>query len=444
MSRGLKIGAFEEFDLGLLALDLHHARKKLPGTPIPETDENPNFREEMRTSLQLLKSLSSLPLQSVERELEEKETTSIVGRSEDSRALRNRPHHFRHLQELSDFRETLEKYKAICLSLIRLRYVSEQQFEAFSFLLRKEIQSFRRSRSRRYVLRRLQGQRFDFILSRHLLLDVESGGVREQLGHTFRRYLLLLSAIQYIQEEMNRSFQVEKLTLLLTHCYFACGKLIHWLRDSASYLENFRKDWAESARCTCAAVKLETRKIFEVEILELHQQQSRDALYIQFDKIMGLLRHTCQESFVGLASSLNPHFDEFELFNDLYRHYEDSNRLLSSLNNLHHLVREPAAISVDEKLKEVIDEIVEFKSTAMKFLFSRDWESFQHFEEELKNCSEEDGSLLLHRFEIYLSTLIGEVRKRSIFWKFRKNSGHRDAIGDRTDSAQATATAINW
>ncbi|HLU99633.1 MAG TPA: hypothetical protein VKZ59_00100 [Acidobacteriota bacterium] len=443
MGNGVKVGPFEEFDLWVDALLVHQRQKRIPALKGEPREENYNYRDDLRTTLQLLKNLTSLPYQAIENQLNDNgpvssgqfDVRSILGEpvrtTSEEKAL---------LRDLSRFKTALEKYKTVCLSLIRVRFVSRPQFEAFSFLLAREIRSYKRSRGRRKLGRRLRDQPLQYLVQRHVLSHLEAGGVREQLEAILTRFLKLLTNLEYLREEMKIVFQQQAFLLILTCFYYSSRKLIGLLVESQEYLRHFRQEWSTGVACTAAALKLETHKAFDQEILDIVDVADSELEFGDVDKVIGILHNAFQESFIALAKTINPVFNEFALFDNLYRHYEESMRLVHSLDSFYTLVHEPAAVDEEEKWQEVLKEMEDFRSSSMRYLFSRDWKAFEEFSEELKTTvDEEERAHVLHRLEVYLSTLLGEVRKRSIFSKFAETPP-----GSGEPSREASSTAINW
>lgn len=443
MGNGVKVGPFEEFDLWVDALLVHQRQKKIPALKGEPRGENYNYRDDLRTSLQLLKNLTSLPHQAIENQLSG-DNPATAGQF-DARSILDEPvrttsEEKASLRDLTRFKTALEKYKTVCLSLIRVRFVSRQQFEAFSFLLAREIRSYKRSRGRKRLCRRLRDQPLHYLVQRHVLSRLEAGGVREQLEVILTRFLRLLTNLEYLRGEMKDSFQQQAFLLILTGFYYSSRKLIGLLDESHEYLRHFREEWSTGVACTAAALKLETRKAFEQEILDIATVADSELEFWNVDKVIGLLHNAFQESFMALARTINPAFNEFTLFDNLYRHYEESMRLVHSLESFYTLVHEPAAVDEEEKWQEVIKEMEDFRSSSMRYLFSRDWKAFEEFSEEFKTTAEEkERAHVLHRFEVYLSTLLGEVRKRSIFSKFAETPP-----GSGEPEREASSKAINW
>jgi hypothetical protein len=122
-----------------------------------------------------------------------------------------------------------------------------------------------------------------------------------------------------------------------------------------------------------------------------------------------------QQSFINLAHILNPTFNEFELFEELGRKHRESMALLNGLKEVYRVVSSDSQQAVSEaKYAEVKHTLEQFKNTSMKYLFFKDWSTFEQFSEELEKGNPEERVFVQHRLAVYVSTLIGEVQKRTV------------------------------
>lgn len=427
MSRdtAFQIGPYEQFELWLGSLALHHKQKRRPYLKAEEV-KNPNYREDLRISLQILKNLTALPPQAIEMQLEEGSYLRSRPIGGVARLLAHpvgrAPDFAEDLAAFTHFRNTLDHYRTLCLSLIRVRYVSAQQFDAFTALLSEQIRNYRLLKERRRLARTLVVEPMAYTLQRYVLVEVENGGVRDQISLVLGRFVRAITALAYVRDELQSSFQPRPTAALLNCLYFRLNKLISLLDDSQTYFRHISEAWSEAAEMTAAALKLEVRNAFKTGFRQLRRSTEPRLQYIQLEELAGVVQNTCQESFVNLCCTLNPSFDEFELFHNLYRRYEESVRLLDSLNSLHRLVAEPPIVNPHEKWEDILREVEEFRVGPGRSLFARDRLSMEEFSEKLEKTPKGDRDQNLHQFEIYLSTLVGEVRKRSIFSKFERHS----------------------
>ena len=77
---------------------------------------------------------------------------------------------------------------------------------------------------------------------------------------------------------------------------------------------------------------------------------------------------------------------------------------------------------VDIEKKDVttlIERLAKFRDISLKYLMYRDWDDFERFMEEVIITSGASGLKdVLHRFEVYLEALLGEVNKRAVLQNY--------------------------
>jgi hypothetical protein len=234
----------------------------------------------------------------------------------------------------------------------------------------------------------------------------------------FLDFFNLLCMVHYMRDEMRRRFPFRKLMSLFMHLNFACRKFLKLLEDSRKYLSQSYPDVAENLLDISMALKMEMRRVFSGELRDLESQKKIDVVYGQMQNALGMMLNAFQESFINLAHILNPAFNEFEIFEELGRKHRESTALLTGLNEIYRAVSAESQDAISEgKYQEVKQTLDRFRNTAMRFLFFKDWATFEQFSDELEKASPDERVFVLHRLAVYLSTLIGEVQKRTVLSK---------------------------
>ena len=449
MGNELDLGPFEEFDLWMDALFLHlSGQTALPILESQSEGDSEKLRPEdqkepTRIVVLLLKRLSVVPLEPLETQLQNSRRLGVDDVADQLvRGLGKPPKGDPRVGQLRRFQEVLDRYEVLCMSLIGNGYVAHEQFEAVSALLTDEIRRFKASKLRRHLRHHLYSSQISYIIDRHLVGGVEMSGVREQLQLLLGRFLRLLRTLRHLQQDIRTSFQPETLTLLLGCSHLFCQRLIWLLGETHSYLGHFRRDWAESVFATSAALKLETKRVFHQGLTEFRNAPDAEASYLQAEELVGLLDHACRESFAALAKSLNPSFDEIELFPELEERHQEAIDVRDAVHALYELVRQPGEDDADSHWFKVIKEMERFQRRTLKLLFARDRQPFTRFYEDLRAASQGEREPILHQLEVFLRTLLGEVGKRSILAKFNARAVEDGAPPESLP--EASVEAINW
>ncbi|MBI4445727.1 MAG: hypothetical protein HY645_07425 [Acidobacteria bacterium] len=422
MSNLFVLSRFDQFELWLNGLAALHRRNGLPFSRTIPLPLDRDFQEEVRTSVQIAQDLIALagPLAESEmKEAREADPSLQFNSAQDwKKQIRDYRRHARRIDEFLAFVNFLEQYKTIALALIRLPRVSRQEFKSLSSILLHEIERLRRSESQIYLKRKSYDWRAHHLIQRELLSSIEMEGIREQLEQVFEEFFRIISIIKYLQQEIWRNFKSRKVLALLSECYHSYRAFLKHLDETCKYLDHYLPELATLIYSTRCALKLEIKKVFSQELRDLELKRKIEEVYSHVENACGLLHHAFQDSFLQLIHVLKPSFNEFELFEDLTRRFQETLQLLTDLTHLRETVRslaDPGPLAWEQ----FDEELRTFQGASMHFLMFRDWQTFDQFAQELQATGGEERVFLLHRFEIYLSTLIGEVEKRAVLRKFQ-------------------------
>ncbi|HXK61671.1 MAG TPA: hypothetical protein PLP42_17430 [Acidobacteriota bacterium] len=429
MANLFRLSQFEEFQLWLDGLAAHHRHCGIPFGTQTAVILNRDFKEDVRTALQIIEDLLAMTQRIVAAELlqiREIDPATLANPGRDLRKqFRQYRNYARSIDDLVAFWDFLENYRTLSLSMLRLPSVSRPEFKSLSFMFTQQMNRFNRSESSVYLRKKFYDWQFKQVLEKDILRNVNLQGSREILERLFLDFFSLLCMVHYMRDEMRRRFPFRKLMCLFMHLNFACRKFLKLLEDSRKYLSQSYPEVAENLLDISMALKMEMRRVFSGELRDLESQKKIDVVYAQMQNALGLMLNAFQESFINLAHILNPDFNEFEVFEELGRRHRESTALLNGLNEIYRAVSGDSQGSgpvSEQKYQEVKQTLEHFRNTAMRFLFFKDWATFEQFSEELEKASPEERVFVLHRLAVYLSTLIGEVQKRTVLTKVMQDN----------------------
>jgi hypothetical protein len=428
-----QLNSVQEFELwlnGLLAFNRQSgvafgSQKAI----LPDSD----FREEVRTTLQVVESLlglcQSISTMEINAIREESPNFTFPPGKDLRQVMRQYKTLTHHVRDFVTFWDYLEHQRVLCTSLIRLPSFSRREFKAFGSVVGGQVTRFFESEAWNHLDSRFRNWDLHNLLERDILVGIEMEGVREQLQLVFAEFCNILGMLAYMDEQQRQHFKYRKLMILFVYSYYRCRKFLQLLRETATYLEIHQPELAEMVQGTMLALKMEMRRVFSGELRDLDSKKKIDVIYGQMQTALGLLLNAFQQSFVSLARVLNPDIDEFELFENLPRRYRESLQLLADLEELYQLVRETPKQIAEERWRRIRHSVDLFRNTSMKFLFFRDWAAFEQISEELELGDPGERPFLLHRFEVYVSTLIGEVQKRAVLSRAKKGEDLQASVG---------------
>ncbi len=419
------LNVFEEFELWLNSLLAHNRQPGIAFGSQKAIRLDRDFREEIRTTLQILHDLILMCQQISAAELRSIQKTEPSVPLDPDKDLRRQFRQYkgfaRRIEEFVQFWDALESCRVLSLTLLRLPHLSRKEFKSFAFFLSEQINKFLKSGSAAYLKKKLYEWRFQHMLQRDILGHVDMEGIKEQMELVFLDFFQILSIVNYMDVQMRKEFKFRKLMMLFYYCYFRSRRLLKLLDETQKYHFLHHPELAEAVETTMLALKMENRRIFNGELRDLESKERIDIIYGQMQNALGLTQNALQQSFISIVHLLNPGFDEFEVFENLPRRYRESVILLNDLEQLHQTLQgeEEQLVSSWPEVRAQVDH---FRNTSMKFLFFRDWNSFEEFCDEIDSCAPRERVFIIHRFQIYISTLIGEVRKRAVLGKCKPAS----------------------
>jgi hypothetical protein len=417
-----KLNQFDEFRLWLDGLVAHHRHSGIPFGTQTAVLLSRDFKEDVRTSLQMIEDLIAMAQRIVATELlqiREVDPTTLAHPGKDLRKqFRQYKNYARNIDEFVGFWDFLENYRLVCVSFLRLPSISRGEFKALAYLLADQVERFTKGESVAYLRKKFRDWQFQHMLERDIVRGLDMEGAREVVEQVFQEFFQLLCVVYYMRDEMRRRFPFRKLMALFMHLHFASRKFLKVLEDARKYVSQHRPDFADSLYDTSLALKMEMRRVYAGELRDLESRKKIDVIYGHMQNALGMLLNSYQESFINLAHLLNPSFNEFDLFEELGKRHRESLALLYGLRAVHKAIAKNSEATLsDGGYSEVKETLEQFRNTAMRYLFFKDWATFEQFAEELKKASNEERLFVLHRLQVYVTTLLGEVQKRTVLAK---------------------------
>lgn len=193
------------------------------------------------------------------------------------------------------------------------------------------------------------------------------------------------------------------------------GSLLELIENRGLHVQSLGEEIAGALDGTAYAIRMELRKAFEHELVGLSSLRQSPHVYARVENAHGLLRDCFQQSVVALGQILDAQLEGKHLFSTFETKLEQSLVLRRELWTLLQLVRGVEKGLNEKPLTPMLERLAAFRDGSMRYLMYKDWEACERFVEELsasRRASETDH--LLHRFEAFLETLLGQVNMRAV------------------------------
>jgi hypothetical protein len=170
---------------------------------------------------------------------------------------------------------------------------------------------------------------------------------------------------------------------------------------------------------------LEARRVFQVELQDIHRQSVTSLLRGRIENCHGILRNLVEQSIMQLVQAFNPSATGEDIFPDLGTRLQESLRLREDLVALHRLIADLDAGVESPDCARLFESLwnymVYFESFTFGLLRSEDYEEFVFFFNEMRAAKREtmQGSELqrvverIRHFKIFVETTVDNVENRS-------------------------------
>ena len=417
----LELNPIEHLNLWLESLVAYHRESGLYLSSRQALPEDYNFREDLQGTSVLIQDIIQAMPSVVASSLQELpgSFSDLADRSdaEIRNLVRTHPVLRKELCQLLEFWEFLIRYQVIGNCLSKNARLTRSEFKAFTSLLAREISRYCSSPCHQTLLGRFHRSKIQYTILRDILLEIDLDGIREELERLFTQFFSLLRVVGFFQRAMSSGFQVHKFNILLVYSNYCCDRLLQCLDRAFEYLDYCQPDLAQGLAPVKFGLRVEFRRIFKRELRQVETESRLEERFSQIENAIGLLKQTAEEAFISLVHHFNPDFIAEDLFLDMRQRASDSARLRSDLRLIYRKIVELTTAPQDPDSAGLAQMLTEFRTGSMRALFYKDWQPFEKFGRDMETTEPADIPFLLHRFEVYVSTLLGEVSKRSVLTK---------------------------
>lgn len=191
--------------------------------------------------------------------------------------------------------------------------------------------------------------------------------------------------------------------------------LLEFIEERTLRIGGVDRETAETLDGTAYALRMELRKAFEHELSGLCDQRQPSHVVARIESANGLLRNSFQQSVVALVQTFDPSIRGEMLFPSFQTRLEQSLNLRGDLWELIRFVRERSKGASLESRSDILAPFNAFREGSLLHLMYKDCEPFEKLMEELEMArSASELTDVLHRFDAFLETLIGQVNMRAV------------------------------
>lgn len=319
------------------------------------------------------------------------------------------------INRLAVFLDSVRDVKLLADELLRGNRTSFQIFRSLGRILNKEFLALKKNRQVVRLRQLHSDSRFEEVIHRDILAPITNKQMRLEVTELLMGFLKLLNYLQFVADQLKRSYNFRALLLIFS--------LLHWeLQALARRIESTLSEWQRRGQAVEAqfqtslfALRIESRRVFDRELSGIEQMTQIEAIYAKLEDSCYLLRNCLQSSFIQLSRALNPGFREHTIFEDIARRYEETICLLADMQTIESFVSLLAKNPTAETHRRLVHIVQVFRETSMRYLMFRDWAAFESFIEEFSTRKDAESlRFTLHKFSVFIDTMVGEVSKRAV------------------------------
>lgn len=397
------LSSFEELELRLSMLLVHQRRLGTQSKILSSAPPDHDYRPQFEISLQILQ--------------QSRELFGDSRRTFDFSRFRNLERRASLSDRVEEIVGALDNAETLAQSLLDLPRLSRDQFDSFGFFVCRWISGILESRD--YSAHQQQEREKRILpVQGDLRSAIEDRSVVGKLEDVFKQLLYVLSLIHYTQSFLDKPADREHLILMIVRCHECAQRVLGKMEKLREPVRQDHPELEEVLEWTSSALRFELSRVLRSDLRHLDAESSVNTCFDRLDRATGILSNGFDQTVRQLLQGVDPSLDGSGLLEDLRARFDEVSRLKGELEDLvekaRKLEKHPSSEALDS-FKQGLDDM---KEQSFHLLYRRDRRTFEEFLEEFETVDNQDSRFWVHRFQVFLATLLGEVGNRSVLVQF--------------------------
>jgi hypothetical protein len=313
--------------------------------------------------------------------------------------------------------EALLDVRTLIQELSRLSKISYLTFASVGRIINREI---RKGIYFDFFLERKFETFFDKVNSPHIIRIVKSIQIpqyKRSIASIFLEFFRVLRYLHAIGLQMQDAHALKRSLLIFSLIHAELKWIVIYLEEQYLRQEHPDSNFADLIEGIKYSLSMELKKVMQRELLGTAALQQYDLIFTKIQNSQGILLNSVQQIVYSIAHYFDPRLEGHEIFPDYVTRLEQSVKLRADIYELRLFIGKILKEGDLMELSAIIKKIEWFRSGSMKYLMYKDWFDFDNFYHEVQACRTSGNlNFSLHRFYMFLTTLIKEVNKRSILY----------------------------
>lgn len=253
------------------------------------------------------------------------------------------------------------------------------------------------------------------LLGRFTSVEAAPMPILAEIKFILRKFGKIFRYLNAVKTLMTSDGQIKPAILIFIQIESLCNDLAKLLESRSEEFRAVDPDFADLLDGASYVSSIETRKVFDQELSGVMEIRSIPSVFARFEAAHALLLEGSQQTVIALAKHLNGEIDAADIYPYLNVKRDSSVLLQSDLRSLAADVASAETLADAASAEMVRKKLDDFLSGSAKYLYYKDIETIERFYEEIEFAgSQSEIQQILHRFNAYLETLLGQVSLRSV------------------------------
>lgn len=248
-----------------------------------------------------------------------------------------------------------------------------------------------------------------------LVQRIESSEIRGIVDTVVKDLMRLLECLRLIEHHLSRVDKVEETFAFFQLIREEARSLVEFIRTDALNCDFIPEELADTLDGISFAINHDLQRVFESDGNTPLCDHQTYVVLSRTHRAHDVLTNCLQQSIVSLAIAFDREMVGARLFNNSDMRHRQSLQLCQDLTTLQVLVAEAQPCG-RQALCNLLTGLEKFRGESLEYLMYSDWPQFEGFCEMISLSTEDAPKLgpVLHQFQCYLETLLGQVRMRSV------------------------------
>jgi hypothetical protein len=245
--------------------------------------------------------------------------------------------------------------------------------------------------------------------------EIDSTRVRTVIDAVFSDLLRLLECLAIIERHLRQVNDAENTQAFFQIIHDEAGQLVDFIRKNGLNCTATNEELIDTLDGITFAITHDLQRVFEGDQNTLTPEKPVHAVIGKLYRSHDILTNCLQQSTITLAMMFDPKLEGSRLFDNSDIRRRQSLQLCDGLTKLLQRI-ENCTQNMDGSSAALIEELEKFRNECLECLMYSDWPQFESFCERIKlaAASAVEWEAVLHQFQCYVETLLGQVKMRAV------------------------------